>query len=770
VILTIPMAVSFLIALGLGQVPLLKTGAGSAPIEHVARFVVVALLAMMGYWLTTRAARRFLSLAVLLELNLIFPAEAPTRYSVALRSGTTRSLEDVVASPNSDETESAAALRVLELVAVLNHHDRLTRGHSERVRAYCDLLTEEMKLSADDANKLRWAGLLHDVGKIFVPEDILNKPDKPTLAEWEILRAHPGWGAEIVAPLAGWLGDWSLAVRSHHERWDGKGYPDRLEAEQIPLGARIVAVADAFDVMTSHRSYRRPRSHADARAELVECQGSQFDPDVVRAFLAISLGRLRTATGLLSAPASFLGINPASTAGSAIAPTLGSVVIATGASVAVLVGSFLGGAPRYEAPTIGQRAAVGTPETTIGPPRVLPAAPQLIANQRFTVAPSSVTTIAVSERPRSGLISSASRSSKGVVRDKGSGRISYGAPANFIGEETLTVKVCDGESCSVTTVTVVVAPVVATTDGSTTASDSSTTTPDGSESSAEGQGESAGAPTAEATVAANVEQRTTIAQPTSSGAAGPQSEKPTGVTGPVPAPAQRIPTPQPAATPPPGGRPTTTTGTAPTFSLEAVDDSDSFLGSTAFTIDVLANDAAFAKAELVVTGIVAGQEPRFGTAAPDDDGTHVVYRPEPGFSGVDWFRYEVKNNSGATASAEVTVTILSSSDPELAMMVHSGPTDDGNPSYHFSTLKPDSHILIQPTTDVLEVRWYVDNPRRTGGPAAVRTEAPFRLFGSDLSGGPVDLGGSGLTPGDHVVTAEIVTKTGTTLRNQTFSF
>jgi hypothetical protein len=111
--------------------------------------------------------------------------------------------------------------------------------------------------------------------------------------EWEQLRAHPLYGEALVEPLREWLGDWIEAVGYHHERWDGKGYPRAVAGEQIPLAGRIVAIADVFDVITSARSYKEPASAAEAREEITRCSGTQFDPSLVRAFVNISLGRMR---------------------------------------------------------------------------------------------------------------------------------------------------------------------------------------------------------------------------------------------------------------------------------------------------------------------------------------------------------------------------------------------------------------------------------------------------------------------------------------------
>jgi len=138
---------------------------------------------------------------------------------------------------------------------------------------------------------LRRGALLHDIGKIGVPDNILRKPAALSEAEWVTMRKHPEFGARIVAGIP-FLEDVARIVRHHHERWDGRGYPDGLAGEDIPLGARIFAVADSFDAMTSDRPYRRAMTIDEARAEVARCRGTQFDPTVADAFARIGHERL----------------------------------------------------------------------------------------------------------------------------------------------------------------------------------------------------------------------------------------------------------------------------------------------------------------------------------------------------------------------------------------------------------------------------------------------------------------------------------------------
>ena len=301
--------------------------------------LLLSLVATVVLLAMDRIARRLLPLAALLKLSLVFPDQAPSRFRTALRTGTVHQLEERVEHIKQrgfDPDQVRAAEQLLELIAALSAHDRLTRGHAERVRAYSRMIGEELRLADDDLDKLHWAGLLHDVGKLFVPAEILNKTGRLTDEEFEVIKGHPGWGAELCEPLRPWLGDWVDAVGQHHERWDGRGYPNGLAGEDISLAARIVSVADVFDVITSARSYKSPRSAVDGRMELTACAGTQFDAEIVRAFLTVGLGRLRLVMGPLSwlAQAPIIGRVP-------VGPALGAAASALATTVAVLTGGLL---------------------------------------------------------------------------------------------------------------------------------------------------------------------------------------------------------------------------------------------------------------------------------------------------------------------------------------------------------------------------------------------------------------------------------------------
>ena len=270
-----------------------------------------------------RGARRLLPLAALYRLALVFPDKAPSRYRIALRSGTAHQLSEKLRSDDSlGDTTSEAAENLLALVAAIGRHDRITRGHSERVRAYADLIGEQLGLSISDREKLHWSALVHDAGKIHVRAEVLNKPGRPNDEEWNELRNHPAAGGPLVEPLRPWLGDWVDAATQHHERVDGTGYPLGLSRDQITLAGRIVAVADAYDCMTSSRSYKRALPAEQARYELTRNSGTQFDPEIVRAFLGISVGRLHLIAGPFAWLSQIPLLAPATTAVSAAGTTV----------------------------------------------------------------------------------------------------------------------------------------------------------------------------------------------------------------------------------------------------------------------------------------------------------------------------------------------------------------------------------------------------------------------------------------------------------------
>jgi response regulator RpfG family c-di-GMP phosphodiesterase len=174
---------------------------------------------------------------------------------------------------------------VTSLATALETKDTGTRAHSERVRRYAAELLEVVLPGARSADpSFEYGFLLHDLGKIGIPDGILQKPGPLTRAERRRMQTHTVIGEQMLRGVAVLQGEGLNIVRSHHERWDGRGYPDGLAGADIPLGARVFAVADALDAMTSHRPYRRALPWRSARLEIAEQSGKQFDPDIVEAF------------------------------------------------------------------------------------------------------------------------------------------------------------------------------------------------------------------------------------------------------------------------------------------------------------------------------------------------------------------------------------------------------------------------------------------------------------------------------------------------------
>ena len=178
---------------------------------------------------------------------------------------------------------------VQTLARSIEAKDTYTKGHSDRVAEYARKIALEMGIAEEEADMLKSVAELHDIGKLGIEESILNKDGKPTPEEWEIIKEHPKTGEEILTPV--FLDKKKLAiVRSHHERYDGKGYPDGLKGDEIDILAQIVSVADSYDAMTSKRAYRDSMGKAAAIEELVKHSGTQFNPEVVEAFIRV-LGR-----------------------------------------------------------------------------------------------------------------------------------------------------------------------------------------------------------------------------------------------------------------------------------------------------------------------------------------------------------------------------------------------------------------------------------------------------------------------------------------------
>ncbi len=187
-------------------------------------------------------------------------------------------------SPSSEYQNCLEFSKVLAFT--LEEKDPYTSGHSERVCYYSDFLSKKLSLKQKDRDEIRIASYLHDIGKIGISNRFINKKGTLTSTEWAIIKQHTKKSLELLIPLK--LSPNILSyIHHHHERYDGTGYPDGLVGDNIPLGARVISIADAYDSMTSDRPYRKPLSNVDAKGELLKNAGKQFDPQLVSIFLNI---------------------------------------------------------------------------------------------------------------------------------------------------------------------------------------------------------------------------------------------------------------------------------------------------------------------------------------------------------------------------------------------------------------------------------------------------------------------------------------------------
>ncbi len=197
-------------------------------------------------------------------------------------------------------TRQPVAVRSLLSLVAAKHTP--TYSHMTRVALYSQFLAEHVKLNRSEVKTVTMAALLHDIGKLAIPDAILTKPGRLTDAEMRTMCTHADAGAQILARYEP-LSDLAPIVRYHHEWWDGRGYPTGLSASKIPLGSRIISIADAFDTMTTPRPYAAPRPQEQCLAELERCAGTQFDPDLTQAFVqlirsgAVEEGQIEPAAG-----------------------------------------------------------------------------------------------------------------------------------------------------------------------------------------------------------------------------------------------------------------------------------------------------------------------------------------------------------------------------------------------------------------------------------------------------------------------------------------
>ena len=587
-------------------------------------WVLVIAASMGALFAVDRLARKLLPLAAMLRLALVFPDQAPSRFGVMLRANSTKKLERRVAEARADgidDDPTRSSEYILALAANLNRHDRLTRGHAERTRAYTDLLAEELGLSPQEQDQLRWAALLHDIGKLEVPADVLNAGHGLEDEEWDRLKEHPTIGFEITRPIHDFLGDWAETIKHHHERWDGTGYPYGVERRDIAYGARIVAVADAYDAMTAFRTYQPAMSATDARMELADGAGSQFDPSVVRAFLSLSMGELRRIAGPLAMIGQLPFIGGLRRLGDAAGALLAALLVL--GTVAVSAVGALGGDGTSLADLF---ADVNAEEVTV---------PVVVAAGDGTFDPTALDSdsVTVVEPPRFGSI---------VAGD--GGQLEYEPGPDFPGSDQFTVQVCDADGdCALIALVVGgdgdVALADAVLSAQANAAGATSTTTTGGPASTSAPASSTAAP---ATVAppASAAPASTTAAPTSTSTSTTATTTPTPTTRPVPPPP-----------PPPPGAPVAAADNATTGEDQAV------------VVDVLANDTD-RDGDLNVASLRIVTPPRRGTATLG--GGRITYFPDANIHGTDTFTYEICDDDGRCDSARVTVTITSRNDPPVA--------------------------------------------------------------------------------------------------------
>ncbi len=211
--------------------------------------------------------------------------EPPPHSDVFLQNGLKAMLE--YKWNDSGLSDNQTCLEFAKVLAyTLEEKDPYTSGHSERVCYYSDFICKRLSLQPKDRTELQIASYLHDIGKIGISNRFINKKGTLSSTDWAIIRQHSNKSIELLAPLK--LSSNILSfIQHHHEHYDGTGYPDGLAGEQIPVGARIIAISDAYDSMTSNRPYRKPLSNEEAKTELTKCSGKQFDPKLITIFLEV---------------------------------------------------------------------------------------------------------------------------------------------------------------------------------------------------------------------------------------------------------------------------------------------------------------------------------------------------------------------------------------------------------------------------------------------------------------------------------------------------
>jgi hypothetical protein len=321
IMFAVPAAFGFVIAYAI----LAIMGPFATTFELIAWFGIAVAVSWITSIFIGDGVRTQISKTSLYRRANTFDTDVEELFGSSLREGNVKAVkrEAVTRGLDADFID-----HVLLLLDQLGRHERLTRGHSERVRAYASLIGKEIGLSDDDLESLNWTALLHDIGKLDVPSWILTTTEAPSPEEWEVMKRHPETAKPRLRRLEATLGESIYeGALYHHEWWDGSGYPHHLSAGEIPLFGRITAIADAFDVMTHARSYKKPLPIAHAREEMLSVAGTQFDPELVAAFVHIGDEDLKKIRGWSATIAGF------SVAGSRMA-TVGSQAVIVAATVA----------------------------------------------------------------------------------------------------------------------------------------------------------------------------------------------------------------------------------------------------------------------------------------------------------------------------------------------------------------------------------------------------------------------------------------------------
>ena len=255
---------------------LLRTAVEISPLGHLRSvlpaFAVDSLLAPLGLLAAFASYGHPWALLLVLPVLLLFSTFARERQ---------RRID------NALELSSAYRGTAMLLGDVIEADDEYTGSHSRDVVSLVVAVADRLKLDAHERRRAEFAALLHDVGKVKIPAEIIHKPGALDEAEWALMKTHTIVGEQMLQQIGGLLGEVGVIVRSCHERWDGSGYPDALAGDEIPLAARIVCACDAWSAMTTDRSYRAARSDDEAATELRACAGTHFDPRVVAALLDV---------------------------------------------------------------------------------------------------------------------------------------------------------------------------------------------------------------------------------------------------------------------------------------------------------------------------------------------------------------------------------------------------------------------------------------------------------------------------------------------------